>query len=202
MGPSTAPADDALPSVRPRRARAAGLALLAIPLAGMAYLAVGAVELSLAPARPGPGEPAPALVATTLDGQRFELASLQGQVVLVDFWATWCAGCTTWLPIAQRLQRDYASRGLVVVGASIEHEDAAAVQRVVAERRLEHPQIIVGPEVQARFGTYQLPTYWLVDREGRVAGVWRGAFDEVLARKAIERALEVPAPQLTRRDSI
>lgn len=173
----------------PRGARALGGVILALVLAGLAYVGVGAVRLWRAPERPGPGQRAPALVGTTLDGAPFDLAALRGRVVLLDFWATWCPGCITWLPVAQRLHRELGPAGLVVVGLSVEHDDEASVRRVVAERGLVHPQLIVDPEVQARFGTFQLPTYWLIDREGRVVGVWRGAFDEALARARIQAAL-------------
>ncbi len=180
-------------SLRPLRSRAVGALLLAIPLVAMFALAIGLLARAMEPRRPGRGEPAPALTGTTLDGRPFDLAGLEGQVVLIDFWATWCAGCTTWLPIAQRLQREYGDDGLVVVGASIEHDDVASVREVVAARNIAHPQLVVGPDAQSRFGTYVLPTYWLIDREGKVAGVWRGAFAEATARQAIEDALGDPA---------
>lgn len=180
----------------PRGARVLGAFILALVLAGLGYVGVGVVQLWRAPARPGPGQLAPPLVGTTLDGARFDLAALRRRVVLLDFWATWCPGCIAWLPIAQRLHRDLGPEGLVVVGVSIEHEDEASVRRVVAERGLEHPQLIIDPGAQARFGTFQLPTYWLIDREGRVVGVWRGAFDEALARARIEAALRSGRPDL------
>lgn len=180
----------------PRGARILGGLILALVLASLGYVGVGAIQLWRAPARPGPGQLAPPLVGTTLDGEPFDLAALRGRVVLLDFWATWCRGCITWLPIAQRLHHELGPSGLVVVGLSVEHDDEASVRRTVAERGLVHPQLIIDPDVQARFGMFQLPTYWLIDREGRVAGVWRGAFDEALARARIEAALRSGPPEL------
>lgn len=176
-------------AARLRPSRWTGALILAVVLAPLGALLVSAVDTWRQPARAGLGEPAPPLVGDTLDGARFDLGALRGKVVLLDFWATWCPGCTTWIPIAERLDRAYARDGFVLVGVNVEHDDEAQVRAFVASRRMHAPQLVVGPEVQARFGTFQLPTYWLVGRDGRVRGVWRGAFDEARARREIEAAL-------------
>jgi hypothetical protein len=85
--------------------------ILALVLAGLAYVGVGAVQLWRAPTRPGPGQLAPPLMGTTLDGEHFDLAALQGRVALLDFRASWCRGCITWIPIAQRLHHGLGPGG-------------------------------------------------------------------------------------------
>jgi thiol-disulfide isomerase/thioredoxin len=174
---------------RLRPSRWVGAAILAAVLAPLAALLVSAVDTWRQPPRAGLGEAAPALVGETLDGAPFALTSLRGKVVLLDFWATWCPGCTSWIPIAERLDRRYARDGFVLVGANVEDEEVERVRTFVRERRLQAPQLVVGPDVQGRFGTFQLPTYWLVGRDGTVRGVWRGALDEATAQREIEAAL-------------
>ena len=67
-----------------------------------------------------PGKPAPDFEATTLDGKPFKLSSLRGKVVLVDFWATWCAPCVAELPNIKKLHDQHSADGLVVVSVSFD----------------------------------------------------------------------------------
>ena len=96
------------------------------------------------------GKPAPAIVATDVDGKPVSLAELKGRVVLVDFWATWCPPCVASIPALSELARKYHDRGFVILGVNVDamHEDVQemkkalpAVRRflVAAPRHLDQP---------------------------------------------------------------
>ena len=88
--------------------------------------------------RPGPrvGEPAIEYVATTLEGDSVSLASLRGQVVLLNLWATWCAPCRQETPYLQSVFEEYQGEGLRVVGISLDTGDAAEDIQAAARKYL------------------------------------------------------------------
>jgi thiol-disulfide isomerase/thioredoxin len=107
------------------------MSLIAAKLPAFAHLAhvaatVATVWLASAigPARATPeiGEEAPALVVNALDGTTFDLAKLRGKVVLVNYWATWCAPCRKEMPKLDAFYRRYHARGLEIIGISIDFE--------------------------------------------------------------------------------
>ena len=73
-----------------------------------------------AQAAPSMDQPAPALVVTQLDGQTFDLSKLRGKVVLVNYWATWCAPCRKEMPTLDTFYRRYHEQGLEMIGISID----------------------------------------------------------------------------------
>jgi cytochrome c biogenesis protein CcmG, thiol:disulfide interchange protein DsbE len=73
-----------------------------------------------APAAPTMDQPAPSLVVTELDGQTFDLSKLRGKVVLVNYWATWCAPCRREMPTLDAFYRRYHEQGLEMIGVSID----------------------------------------------------------------------------------
>ncbi len=120
-----------------------------------------------------PGQPAPEYHAETLDGLPFALAEFQGDVVLLNIWATWCPPCRIEMPELQQLHRELASRGLRVVGVSV---DAAGSERAIRTflDQLGIDFLIVrdpAERVSTLFGAYGVPLSVLVDRDGVIR--WR-----------------------------
>jgi thiol-disulfide isomerase/thioredoxin len=97
-------------------------------------------------------------------GQRVTLAQFRGKVLLVDFWATWCAPCRKEMPGYEALDRRYRARGFAVVGIAAD-SDRAAVAKFGRKLGITYPLLINGMNVQ-RYGVQGLPTTILVDREG------------------------------------
>ena len=126
------------------------------------------------PGPPGTGAPAPVVRATDLDGHPFSLAALKGRVVIVDFWASWCGPCRKSLPGLDALQAKYGSRGLQVVGVSLDETQEAATD-FLANVPVHFPilQDASGTTGQA-FGVVAMPTAFLLDREGRIAARFEG----------------------------
>lgn len=140
----------------------------------------------------------PTLEATTLGGARIDLADLRGQVVLVDFWATWCKPCRASLPFYVSLVEDYGERGLVVLAVSVD-ESRRAVERYVDKHDWPFQVIVDGDYVLAkRFAPPMMPTAYLIDHRGVVRLVQPGFEADhkaPLQAKIVELLDRAPAPE-------
>ena len=86
------------------------------------------------------GEVAPPLVLTTLDGTSIDLAKLRGKVVLVNFWATWCAPCRKEMPTLDAFYRRHRGQDFELIGISIDFaRDAARMRKVAARSPIRRP---------------------------------------------------------------
>lgn len=123
-----------------------------------------------------PPVPAPLEVFEDLAGARVRLADFRGQVVLVNFWATWCAPCVREMPTLDRLQAMLAGEGLVVAAVSVDRAGRQAVEPFAAKLGLEHLALFLDPKsaLARAFGLSGLPTTYLIDRAGRVVRVLAG----------------------------
>jgi peroxiredoxin len=96
-------------------------------------------------------------------GRDVSSREFQGKVLLVDFWATWCAPCKKEMPGYQDLYRRYGQRGFVVVGIAMDW-DADSVKKFARKLGVTYPLLLNGANVQQQFGVLGLPTTLLVDR--------------------------------------
>jgi peroxiredoxin len=137
-----------------------------------------------------PGDPAPPFAGRDLQGREVSLRALRGKVVLVDFWASWCAPCRATGLTVRRLAAEHADT-LVVVGVSLD-DDSRAYEAFVRNHQLPGHQIFdngrSGP-IAARYGVAAagIPYAVVVDAEGRVAEAG-GSFDAIEA--AIRRLVQ------------
>lgn len=122
-------------------------------------------------------EPAPEVKFQTLAGQPFTLGQLRGNVVLLNFWATWCIPCREEIPVLNAMQHELEARGLKIIGASLE-DTAVGVESYQKEvRKFEYQVLVGGDEAKAKFGGTPLPTTYLIDRDGRIRQKIIGARD-------------------------
>lgn len=118
-----------------------------------------------------PAVKAPAVTLRDLDGRPLTLRDLRGQVVFVNFWATWCVPCRNEMPALENLYRAYRDRGFVVVGVNF-RESAGVVRGFMQELRLSFPALVdTDAAVSRAFGVRGLPVSFLLDREGRI--LWK-----------------------------
>jgi cytochrome c biogenesis protein CcmG, thiol:disulfide interchange protein DsbE len=152
-------------------------------IARAAVLAVIVSFTSLADAAhamPQIDEAAPPLVLTTLDGGTFNLGKLHGKVVLVNYWATWCAPCRAEMPKFDTFYRRYRDRGLEIIGISIDFERDLPKARKVA-RSVGYPTALAKAISKDGFGTPKgVPITWIIDIDGKVRDRLIEVRDELL----------------------
>ena len=133
---------------------------------------------------PASGQPATALLGISLpdpDGKEQPLAQWKGKVLVVNFWATWCAPCREEMPMFMRLQQERGAQGVQFVGIAVDSVDK--VRQFADELKLNYPTLIGGfgaMELSKTFGNtiMALPFTVIVDRAGRVAHTQLGPLKE------------------------
>ena len=120
---------------------------------------------------------APALRLTDIDGQPWDLAALQGRVVLLNFWATWCEPCRAEMPSLDLLARRHEADGLTVLAINFK-ETARTIRRFLERVPLALPVLLDQDGAVTRaWQTRIFPSTVLVDRGGRPRGVVMGEMD-------------------------
>lgn len=154
-------------------------------------LLLGAAALP-AHARLAAGDAFPSLSEAALEGT---LPATDGRVVLVDFWASWCAPCKASFPALAQLHADYASRGVVILGVSV--DDKAADYDAFLKKHAP-------PFATVRDRTHKLaaaaqvpamPTTFIIGRDGRIRAIqpgYHGETTEKVLRAALDAALAEP----------
>ena len=102
-------------------------------------------------------------------GDTIHLSDYRGKVVLLNFWATWCAPCKIEIPWFQEFQGKYQSRDFQVLGVSMDEDGWDAVRPYMAQHKFNYPVVIGNDAVGKLFGEIDdLPTTFIIDRTGRV----------------------------------
>lgn len=139
------------------------LDLLSNSLAGLVAMALG---YSVALAGPSIDAAAPSLIVTQLDGQTFDLGKLRGKVVLVNYWATWCAPCKKEMPILNSFYQHHRGDGLEVIGISADRSQDLAKMRKMSIS-LAYPTATMNQITDNGFGPPEgFPLTYVVDRNG------------------------------------
>jgi thiol-disulfide isomerase/thioredoxin len=130
-------------------------------------------------------DPAPDFKLTTLDGKPLTIAALQGKVVFLNFWATWCGPCRAEIPDLIALQDRYKGR-LQIIGLNVDDEEVD-IQKYVDETGINYPVAMTPNDVRIQFGGIPaLPTSFVLDTAGRVVqkhvGLWNPAVYETEIR--------------------
>ena len=160
-----------------------------------AYLAwlQGAEQKAPEPAPAPLSAAAPASVdlpqLTTLEGAPVDTAALNGKVVVVNFWATWCIPCVGELPTFNKVHRDFGSKGVAVIGIDMGDEGAEKVRHFLRKHPIDYTVGLGGDALAAKYKLESYPVTLVFDRSGKEVK----RFDESLTEKdlmaAVQRAL-------------
>ena len=139
--------------------------------------------------------PAPDVHFKLLDGTQTSLASMAGEVVLVDFWATWCKPCLKSMPEIQKLHDELSASGFRAIGVSIDEGGDKKVRETVQKKKFTYPIAIDHQEAPAweAFHVPAIPAMYLVSRDGVIAKQWVGKVDIDEVCKAAREAVAVKA---------
>jgi peroxiredoxin len=122
----------------------------------------------------GPGTPAPDFVLAARDGGKVRLADLKGEVVMINFWASWCGPCRQEMPLLGQLQSKYEPLGFTLLGVNVEPDSQAALAWL-KDVPVSFPILFdTANAVAGRFGVEGMPSTVFVDRSGNVRYVHRG----------------------------
>tara|TARA_Y100000588_G_scaffold237180_1_gene250838 strand:+ start:480 stop:1163 length:684 start_codon:yes stop_codon:yes gene_type:complete len=138
--------------------------------------------------------PAPAFVVEMLEGKDKTLADLQGKVVLVDFWATWCKPCLETMPKLQKLHSTYSDRGFDILGVSIDEDKnrVKKIKKMVDKMDISYPISLDVRQTPAwnQFKVKAIPAMYLVDGESQIVAQWTGKIDYAAVEKEVLKRLD------------
>jgi peroxiredoxin len=115
------------------------------------------------------GAAAPDFSLPDLDGKAVRLSDFDGQVRIVDFWATWCPPCRKEIPHFQALHETYGSRGVKIIGVALDDEGADVVRPFAEKAGMTYTSVIGNADVTRQYGRIEaIPTTFVIDRKGRI----------------------------------
>jgi thiol-disulfide isomerase/thioredoxin len=115
------------------------------------------------------------LTIKDIRGRYIRLSDYEGKVVLINFWATWCPPCRKEIPDLIRLQREYRSRGLQVIGVTYPPQKLAEVRRFVRRLRVNYPVALGSQQTMLLFSRSEmLPTTVVIGTDGRIRDIIKG----------------------------
>ena len=126
------------------------------------------------------GTPLPDMSLDDLNGGALETKSLRGKVALLNVWATWCGPCRAEIPELEAIHRTYQSKGVEVVGVSVDSMDAIEdVKSFVAEQKITYRIVFDSQgELASRFEASVIPTTFLVNRKGEIVWMHVGVLEQ------------------------
>ena len=130
--------------------------------------------------------------ATDIEGRELTASSLRGRVVVLDFWATWCAPCLAEVPTYQRLRREHDASKLEIIGVSVDVLDRRGLVSWLNRQQVTWTQIHdrrgYSGELAQQFKVVMLPTTYVFDAEGRMVAA------NVRGERLIETVAKLLAP--------
>jgi peroxiredoxin len=150
-----------------------------LPASALLFMLAGVAAAADQPAIRAPlqdateRKPAPNFVLKDASGRTVQLKDYHGKVLLLDFWATWCTGCKQEIPWFSEFQKSYGGKGFAVVGVALDEGGWSVLKPFLADHKVPY-RMLLGDDLTAqRYGIRNMPDTFLIDRQGRVAAVYR-----------------------------
>ena len=144
------------------------------PVARRCFALLLGAFLHCASALAAPGDAAPDFTLRSNGGTNVKLSELRGQVVMINFWASWCGPCRQEMPLLDQLYQQYGELGFTLLGVNVE-EDAADAERMLKDTPVTFPILFDAQNVVSKlYDVTAMPSTIIVDRDGNVRFVHKG----------------------------
>jgi cytochrome c biogenesis protein CcmG/thiol:disulfide interchange protein DsbE len=155
-------------------------------------LCLGILSFSATHAAPlAAGHAAPPFVLKDAGGKPISMTAYRGKVVLLNFWATWCAPCRVEMPWFEEFSKKYQTRGLAVLGVSLDDGGWKQVQPALAKLKITYPIVLGDSKVSKSYGMGDLlPVTFLIDRTGKIRIAKEGFGKKEEFESSIEKLLQ------------
>lgn len=149
---------------------------LLLPIVALTLL-VTTVSCSGSQIGPQVGKIAPDFTLTNLNGETTSLSALRGNLVLLNFWATWCGPCRQEIPYIQQVFKDQSAKELVVLSIN-SWEDRNTIQDFMTGNQLTFPVLLdyPGKTVKEAYQIHSIPTTFIINKKGTIKAVKVGPF--------------------------
>jgi cytochrome c biogenesis protein CcmG/thiol:disulfide interchange protein DsbE len=138
----------------------------------------------------GIGQPVPDFTAQDIYGNTFNFSDLKGKVVILDFWATWCAPCKVEIPWFLDLYDRYKGQGLEVVGVAMDDEGMSVVKPFAEKLRINYHVVLGNENLATQFGgIVGLPTTFIIGRDGKIVAQHQGLVGRNTFEEAVKKLL-------------
>jgi len=115
------------------------------------------------------GQAAPDFTAMNMAGEQIQLSQLRGQVVVLNFWASWCPPCREEMPSMERLYQAFRDKGMVLLAVNVEENGRDAVKEFISKRNYSFPLLLdEDAAIQNSYGVFRFPETFIIDQNGTV----------------------------------
>lgn len=127
---------------------------------------------------------------TDSTGQQVQLSEYKDKVVLLNFWATWCGPCEIEIPWFREFETTYKDKGFAILGVSTDDSGWPTVRAYMETRKMNYRVLLEDDKMPAPYKDIEaIPTTYLIDREGRIAGAHTGLVSKSVYQDGIEKLL-------------
>lgn len=123
-----------------------------------------------------------------LDGQTLRSDELKDKIVVLDFWATWCANCISEIPEFNKLEKEYSSRGVMVIGVAVQSGWSSDVRKFVRQYKMRYTILVGNDDIVADFGVISFPNTYVIGPDWKLYKKYSGVSETKAAD--IQRDIE------------